>query len=180
MYIPDAADLDTNDYAQLAIGHVDEVAARLRTTRDHIQALIARDDVARETILAAQDEFQALLQARVVLLSVDAVDTLQEVMQGNYGDAKGAGARVRAAESILDRGLLPKQSRPDRGEKPLARRETLPELGDLLKRAETDDRAHQIVDQYMAIMRGIDAMQRGAKEIVDADYVDARNQEIAA
>lgn len=172
MYIPDVSDLQQEDYVDLAVGRADQVANRLHTTRERIRALISRDDVARETVLAAQAEFRALLDMRVALLSVDALDTLENVMRGPGIDAKSATAQVRAAESILDRGLLPKRTRHDKADKLPEKREALPDLNGLLEQAETDDRAHQIVDQYMKIMRDIEAMRRGAKEIIDAN-VDA-------
>lgn len=176
MHIPDATDLDENDIVSLAVGQGDQVAIRLRTTRDKIASLIAQDGSLREVVLAAQAEFRALLEARVALMSVEALETLVEVMRG-AGDDKSSNARVRAAESILDRGMLPKQTRLEKTDHRIQRTQVLPDLRDLLKRAETDKKAHELVDQYMSVVRAIDAMQRGAKEIIDAN-VERGNQEI--
>jgi hypothetical protein len=168
--VPSTEDLTTDDFQALATGRIDEVAERLQLSRDNLRRLISRDDVARDTILAARAEFQALLELRVSLMSVDALDTLEAVMEGSF-DKEVVGAAIRAADSILDRGLLPKQTRIQRETGAPTSKKGLPELSDLVQRAENDNRAHEIVDQYMDILRKVEAMRLGAREVIDGESV---------
>ncbi len=168
--VPSTEDFTPDDFQALAVGRIDEVAERLQLSRDNLRSLIARDDVARDTIMAAKAEFQALLELRISLMSVDALDTLEMVMEGGM-DKDHAGAAVRAADSILDRGLLPKQTRIQRETGAPASKKGLPELSDLVQRAENDSRAHEIVDQYMDILRKVETMRLGAREVIDGESV---------
>lgn len=170
--IPVAADLTHDDLTALALGKQDEVAAHLHVTRRELARLIADDKSTREMILAARKELQGFLELRVAMLAVDALDTLEMAMHEGFREPKTATAVVRAAESILDRGTLPKLMRTTPFEGTTRRDDRLPELSELVERARTDAEAHGVVDQYMDTLRRIEALKRGATQLIEGDAVE--------
>jgi hypothetical protein len=168
-YLPVVEDI-SEEIAQIAIQgpefDLEPVAERLNVAKSRLQHLISTDPEAIDLIRATRAEYQVLLQMRAELLAADALETLEKAMHEQLGE-KVATAAVRAADSLLDRTLLPKIARVYNQERQAQETRALPDLTELVEQAKTDGEAHQLVDQYMDVLKKIDAIRRGAKEIID-------------
>ena len=167
-YFPTAEDL-TEDLAVIAVDKdLSGASGRLQVARNRLQRLIDTDPDAIDLIRAARAEFEVFGQLRALILLPDALDTLEAAMRGNI-DGKKAMAAVRAAESILDRTSLPKISRQDLPDPDRGKTRALPDMNALLEKAENDEKAREVADQYRELLRQMDAVRRGAKEVIEGE-----------
>lgn len=166
---PVPSDLTTEDVMELAEGKGKEmVAERLQTTADRIGYLVANNPEALDMIKAMQAEMEVWGRLRVAMMVPQALDTLEKVMD-ERGDEKTSMAAEKAAEAVLDRSYLPRQSsriiqqqmsKPDT-------QHALPSVDQLLEQAETDSEAFELVKRHRDLMREVEALRQGAKEIID-------------
>lgn len=145
----------------------DEVARRLEVEVDKIQKLIKRDASAISLIKTAQAEMEAWSRLRAAMMVPEALDALQSVMRQQV-DQKGAVATVKAAEAVLDRTFMPRTSaRLIQNIETPGTHQTLPSLDELMENADDDADALEIFQRHREILKDIDALRHGAKEIID-------------
>lgn len=169
-YLPVISDIEP-ELAELALGDdIEAVAERTGVAARKLQRLIQRDPEAVDMIQAARAEYAAFLAMYADLAGLEAVNTLRRAMNEELSDKK-ATAAVRAADSILDRTLLPKVTRQIGQQRQDQSTRALPDVTDLIEQAGSDEEAHQIADQYRELFRMADALKRGAKEVIDGSAV---------
>lgn len=170
-YLPVVTDIEP-ELIELALGDdIDTVAERTGIAARKLQRLIRRDPEAIDLIKAARAEYAAFLNMYAELAGLEAVDTLRKAMKEKLSEKK-ATAAVRAADSILDRTLLPKVTRhtgPKSQDRPT---QAFPDVTELIENAGSDEEAHQIADQYRELFRMADALTRGAKEVIDGSATE--------
>lgn len=160
-YLPTEEDVETLLPEILAGVELDQLAARIDTSRQNLERLINSNPGAIELIEAGRQELEAFLSLRLLMLAPDALNALESVILGQ-GDRKTMMAQVQAAREILDRNATTaKVSRSfSTGQNASEGRMALPPLEDVLKDAKDGD-ALAIADRYMAAMGEIDAFRRG-------------------
>jgi len=142
-HLPAVTDIEPELAEIVESGDLSAVSQRLGFAKGKLEALIASDPEAIDLIKAARAEYQVFLTMKAELMADEALDTLSKAMQGKIADRKATSA-VRAADSILDRTLMPKVTRQSlqvRTEKPAR---ALPDVAELLENAGSDDEAHDI------------------------------------
>lgn len=168
--IPIPADLKAEDVVALAEGNDGReiVAIKLQASVDKVGRLITTNPDAIEMIAAAKAEMEAWGRLRVAMMVPEALDTLHNVMYGPDDDS-AATARTKAAEAIMDRSYLPRQSarliQTQTNEQPV--HHILPTLGEVVERAETDSEALELMKRHRELVNEVEALRRGAKEIID-------------
>ncbi len=169
-YFPVAEDINPEEIAGLVTGEitVNVIAERLKVTSKQIERLIDKDPSAVQAIKAVQAEFEELIRLRVSLLTPKAISTLEEVMDGR-GDFKMANAKVKAAEAIMDRGILPKLVRHNVLQPSIPGNKVLPSLDELMEHADNPKEAMEIVNRHRHLLDEIEALRIGAKEIIDVE-----------
>jgi len=169
-YLPVAEDIKT-ELAEVALSDdLGAVSEKLGIARARLEHLIAHDPDAVDLIRAARLEHQFFVNLRVEMMADEALDTLVHAMRGEIPDKK-ATAAVRAAAETLDRGALPKITRQNLTVRETTPERALPDLADLIEGAGSDEEAHEITDQYRELFNRIDALKRGAKEVIDGEVI---------
>lgn len=166
---PIVSDLEAEDIATLTTPEGREVvAARLRTSVDRIASLITTNPDAIDAIHAAQAEMEAWGRLRAAMMVPDALDTMAGIMAQKYNEKKAMAAE-KAAEAIMDRSYLPRQSARFIQEKRRGpdKNRVLPTVGELVDMAETDTEALDLIKRHREVVKEVEALRRGAKEIID-------------
>ena len=160
-YLPTVEDVEELLPEILAGVKLDQLAAKIDTSRQNLERLINSSPGAVELIQAGRQELEAFLSLRLLMLAPDALNALESVITGQ-GDRKTMMAQVQAAREVLDRNAVTaKVSRSfNTGQTAADGTMALPPLQEVLKGAKDGD-ALAIADRYMAAMGEIDAFRRG-------------------
>lgn len=170
-YLPVFDDLETEDVVGLALREKtqDDVAQKLDILKNQLGSMIVHNPEAVITINAIRAEYEELIHLRVALLTPKALDTLEEIMNG-IGDPKAMIARQKSAETIMDRGLLPKVVKNANQVNVQDTTSILPSLDDLMKKASSPTEAMDMVRRHRKLMDDIEALRAGAREIIDGEF----------
>lgn len=171
--LPHRDDVAAQDYLALAKGETPEnLQTIMRVKGEELDRMLKSDAVTSDVIIKAREEYLTYAQMRLIILTGPALDGLETVVKG-LGDDKTAMAQVKAAEAILDRGAFPKQSRVQRSSIIETRDSVLPPLEQLTKDKDADE-VLQIIESYQDVMSQVDALRRGAREIIDAVPIEVK------
>ncbi len=170
-YIPTEGDFEPSDIVALAEGNIEPIANRLNISKVRLQYLIQHDEEATDLIVAARMEFEEMARLRLAILIPNAINTLEQVMNGK-GPEKKVMAQVKAAEAVMDRSFLPKQIRASVASGSVGpSKHGLPNLDELMEKASSPEEAMQFFERHQRLMEEIDALRRNAKEIIDVQAV---------
>jgi hypothetical protein len=117
-------------------------------------------------VQAVANEIRAMVELRALSLAPAALDALEGIVTGQTSiEPTAMSATVRAADSILDRTVLPKRAR-QQDITPTLDEANVPSLTDMLK-GSTPEQATEIIRSYKDALNQLDALRLGAKEIID-------------
>lgn len=147
-------------------GNLAPLAQRLGMKRADLELMLTSDEATGDMLAAIAAEYEEMIRMKLLLESSSAVDTLVNAMKERL-DGKTAMAAVKAASEILDRSRFPKQTRVQSAGPAGTERKTLPDLDDLLAKVDDPGQAQDIFKRHRALIDEIEALRRGAKEIID-------------
>ncbi|MBD3260912.1 MAG: hypothetical protein GF334_04420 [Candidatus Altiarchaeales archaeon] len=139
---------------------------------------LLKTEVGGQVIKAAMAEFLETARIRLALLSGLAMDTLEDVMLDDKPESKTATARVRAAETVLDRGGFPKMTQQFRVNADLSNDDQLlPSMDEVLANV-PPDQVSMVMDRYKETVQMIEDLRAGGQIIdVTTEKVEPENQE---
>jgi len=150
------------------------VAGLMESQASEVEELM-RSEVGANAVKAALAEYMATARIRLMLLSTQAMTTLDEVMQDEKEDSKTATARVRAAEAILDRAGFPKALQQFRVNADLQESDRiLPSMEDVLKNVPPED-VPSVMAKFREASVMIDELRAGGM-IVDGEKMDSDSE----
>lgn len=168
--IPIPADLEADDLITLTESQNGAlaVADRLQVSVEKLNRLITTSPDAIDMIRAVQAEMEAWGRLRMAMMVPKAMDTIEQLMRGDI-DQGVATAAEKAAEAVFDRSYLPRQSARLIQEKPntAQSKHVLPTLDQLITMAETDGEAFELMKRHRQLVKEMEALRHGAREIID-------------
>lgn len=157
---------DPTESFDLATNPKTHIAERLGISVSRLNNLIESDGPFADVGNIAA-EIEVLSRLRALSMVSLALDTLESIMTGDVEDTKRLNAMTRAADSLLDRTILPKRVRAAETHQPPLAETGLPSLSELLKGAKTPDEFGRIVQAHRDVMDRIDALRVGAKNVIE-------------
>lgn len=122
-----------------------------------IEAVSRSGGPIQAVVAEIQAEYRAYLEIQMTLLQSRAIDTLGKVMDG--ADYDNASSMVSAANSVLSRGMFPMRSRQESLSVKIPMNNTLPDFGQILERAETEDERLRMADKMTALLADLDSIR---------------------
>ena len=166
-YIAVADDLDAEDWTSLVVHDRDALDKYPAHIRDKIVRLMGSPD-GKAVLNAARAEYREWVTLKLELMADQAADTLKAVMNSDWPEHKTAMAATKAAEMVLDRTGWPKVTRRQTIQSSESARELLPPLAEYLENIPPSKQG-KATEEYLEIMRRLDALAHNAREIIDVD-----------
>lgn len=152
---------------QAVDGTKTELANRLKVSVTRLNQIVASGGPFADVGNVAA-EIEVMVRMRALTLAPAALDALERIMTGDFSeDMRGVASIVRAADSILDRTILPKRTRAAEEHQRQSPENELPNLSELLKSADSPADYERIVNAYRDTLDQIDRLRRGARDVID-------------